>query len=408
MGYYGDMKRAGLYYWAGPGTIRMTHLKYPWDRVDEKSFMGAYDLDVLTDLKEKFKLTDVFVTYSWGFGEDVEQEDYEFIVERLDNFKELGLRVHGYVQGLNLVYEDYSDKEYFCRDGFGRLIPYQRGRMMTCPNNSEFKKYFLKKIEKAIEVGFDGIYVDNVNYGMFPIPVGGKKLVGWGCKCDYCTSRFNEMFGYKMPRTVEINSREYGDMIKMRRLVMKDFLEEVSLLVRKAGLEFGSNSFDPKYDTVEAYGYDLDVNNKLQDYLLFENYDIPARGKNNFHLRNFFEKYKKSFVVSYLDGIGRDGQFGQEVFDKIFTESEELGYWPCYKGTEYIDNGVWKVIEKDRVGKVKKIGIGRDAKKSIQRKLPFEWLAWVYEWSIPVLMRIYFENKVVRKLGDQIYFGVLA
>src|SRR5512145_311730 len=152
--------RAGVYCWAGPGTERMIRLKYPQHKVDLWSLWHSYDADQLCQAKEKLGITDAWVSYSWGFSERTEQADYEFLRQHLGNFQRLGIRTHAYVQGTNLVTAEHPDQDYYCRDYRGRLIPYHRGRKLTCPNNPAFKAYIHRKVELALREDVDGVFVD--------------------------------------------------------------------------------------------------------------------------------------------------------------------------------------------------------------------------------------------------------
>lgn len=75
--------RIGFYAWGGPGTIRLLRRKYHSPKIDESSFLHLYDQPYLFRLKKTLPVTDMWVTYSWGFSDSTEQPDYEFITQRL-------------------------------------------------------------------------------------------------------------------------------------------------------------------------------------------------------------------------------------------------------------------------------------------------------------------------------------
>ena len=89
------------------------------------------------------------MTYSWDFGDAIEEEDRRFLRSKLDNFRRLGIRTHAYVQGTNLVAGDHRDRDVFCRDARGRTIPYHRGRRLCCVLKPRFRALFLSRIERA-------------------------------------------------------------------------------------------------------------------------------------------------------------------------------------------------------------------------------------------------------------------
>src|SRR5258708_11865462 len=173
------INKIGFYCWAGPGTVRMIDLKYFNPKINKDSLMGSYEYDYLKEIKEKFGVTDFWASYSWGFSKNKEKEDRKFLLDRIDNFKKLNIRVHAYVQGTNLVYEDFKDKDWWCQDEKGRLISYYRGRKVVCVNNPEFRKYIKEKIMTLYGTGVDGVYMDNIQMGQ----LGISPSVFSGCNC---------------------------------------------------------------------------------------------------------------------------------------------------------------------------------------------------------------------------------
>lgn len=403
---------AGLYYWAGPGTIRMSKLKYPNTNIDTQSFMHAYDFEVLKKLKNSFNLSDVWVSYSWGFDENVEKEDYQFIENKLLQFRKLKLRTHAYIQGFNLVYEDYKDKNYFCRDFYGRLIPYQRGRKMSCPNNPFFVDYLLQKIKKVSKKDFDGIFLDNIYFGQFPIFVGKNKTTFFGCYCRFCQEKFQQKYNKKIPKTFVVGDAVWRDYLQFRVGVMSSFLEKISRVVRTSKKIFGTNSFDPRLESRVMYGTDVEDLKTFQDYVLFENHDLPNQKntqKNNKHLSQIIAGSNiPILVVSYKQGIGRDSEFSQKDFNAIFSESKKIGYVPCYKGTEFITNGTWHSLKPETVQPVERITLASlGHSRPPVKKLPFGLLLPLYNFLYNPLTTWQFESSLGRKLLGPIYYRAL-
>ena len=148
----------------------MINLKFFNPRIDNQSLMSSYDLDYLSKVKEKFGVTDFWATYSWGFSEETEKPDREFLLSKLDNFKKLGIKLHAYVQGPNVVYSEFPNIDWYCCDEKNRPITYYRGRRVVCFNNPGFQEYKVKQIEKMLNLGFDGIYMDNIQMGQMAVP----------------------------------------------------------------------------------------------------------------------------------------------------------------------------------------------------------------------------------------------
>lgn len=407
-------KRVGLYSWAGPGTIRMIAQKYFSPRIDENSIMSAYDYDYLSRVKDLFGITDVWASYSWGFSAKRERQDYEFLKSKLDNFKKLNLKVHAYIQGTNLVYEDYKGKDWFCSDEKGRPITYYKGRRMTCLNNPGFQDYVFDKISSMLKLPVDGIFMDNVVMGQIPPPFFKKGLpyIFAGCRCRHCQKKFTDETGYEIPKILTKKREVSEKYLLFRTKSTTEFVARASKLVRSNNFEFGTNSYDPKHNTKLMYGTDLGEIEKLQDYLLFENHSLPrARGqKNNKYIHELSLATKKPvFVVSYKKGIGFDKLFSQKEIDRIFAERSRSNFHICLKGSEYLTGGVWHnmYIDDYNAPDVDMADYGRISLRLGSRhllkliKIPF-WKRFIRRYYNPAIT-LYMENHFVRRAFQWLY-----
>lgn len=404
-------KRIGIYYWAGPGTIRMTELKFPGTKINHESFLQAYDYPVLKKIKTIFNLTDAWVTFSWGFSESREREDYNFIQKKLLNFQKLGIKTHAYIQGCNLVLSDHFDKDFFCRDSYDKLIPYHRGRKMTCSNNPYFVDYLQRKIKLALKEKFDGIFIDNINQGQFPIVVDGVATTFFGCKCKFCQKKFEKEYHYQIPNTFHINDSVFNAYVSFRSNSLMNFVKKISIQIKEKDKQFGTNSFNPLLNPLLFYGIDLKVLERLQDYLLFENHDLPRVEKGEIHsnygLKSLIlESNKPVFVVSYKKGIGRDNMYTQKEFDAIFTESQVLGYMPCYKGSEFISDNTWHAIEPHGLRFPQKIKIPQKTQR-ISKIIKGKKLLPLYNFLYNPLLTGLFESKILRHSFQWLYYRAI-
>lgn len=311
--------------------------------------MHAYDYDQLAVLQETFGVTDVWATYSWGFADEREEEDRRFLLERVENFKKLGLTLHAYVQGTNVVYEDFAYKDWFARDECGRLVPYHRGRKVTCLNNPDFRDYIAEKIRAMRGLGFDGVFMDNVQMGQLAFGAARKHMpVAFaGCSCLSCRITFHEETGFAIPRKLKRGDDRSLAYLEFRTASTSDFLAMAAKEAHKGGMLFGSNSFDPGFHTELVFGTDLKEVAKIQDYLLFENHSFPANGTshNAASERIAREVGKPVFVVSYKRPIGNDTAPTQRDLDLLFSESARAAFHPCLKGSEYVRKGVWHDLD---------------------------------------------------------------
>jgi hypothetical protein len=338
--------RVGYYCWAGPGTIRMLRLKYGHPPIDEGSLLSSYDLPALQRLKSVLRVSDCWATYSWGFAEATEREDRAFLRAKLENFHRACVRVHAYVQGPNLVYADFADRDWFCRDVRGSLIAYHRGRKVVCVNNPGFREFLAGRVRAACREEVDGVFIDNVWLGQLGLPHGRGRTRGHvGCRCEACQSAFRKQTGSAIPSPRQ-DPALFEEYLAFRVRSVTAFLRGLRDIAHEHGKEFGSNSLDPRLDTRFVFGVDLSEVDRLQDYTLFEALSLPnpAHVRNNHRvgaLRASGVLRKPTFVVSYKRGIGFDAPWSQEDVDAIFAESRALGFYPCIKGSEFVSGGRW-------------------------------------------------------------------
>jgi hypothetical protein len=180
--------------------------------------------------------------------------------------------------------------------------------------------------------------------GQIPIPSYSKKppFIFAGCTCDFCSRKFHKTYGLSIPKDFELNENITKQYLSFRTECVTEFLEMVANTVHQGRMVFGTNSFDPKYNTEELFGTKLTELNRIQDYLLFENHSLPNKKTNNSYITKLCKRLTKPvFVVSYKSGIGIDNAYSQEDFDNIFSEKSKGLWYPCLKGTEYFTQGKW-------------------------------------------------------------------
>ncbi|MDX1995230.1 MAG: hypothetical protein SF029_22800 [bacterium] len=326
----------------------MIKVKYFNPRIDEKSLMTSYDYEYLARVRELFGITDFWATYSWGFNDQTEQEDRQFLLDRLENFKKLGIRVHAYIQGPNLVYDQFPGKDWWARDERGRLIPYYRGRRMCSIHSEAYVAYVLAKIQSMTNKGFDGIYVDNIQHGQLGVPNMPGKLpfVFAGDYSHHARAEFRALTGRDIPHDFERDPELTEAYLNFRVEANTRFIGRLADAVHKGGMEFGTNFYDPKFDPKYIYAIDLDKKTALQDYILFENHALPSSdGKiSNHYIEQLIDQRqitKPVFVVSYRNGVGMAPQFEQEDIDNVFSEAAVSNFRLCLKGSEFTTKNVW-------------------------------------------------------------------
>ena len=352
------LDRVGLYHWAGPGTIRINDTKYFNAKHDYVSLMNAYKKSYLARAQELFGLTDIWVTYSWGYSEATEAEDYDFILRHLDGMKELGLTVHAYIQGPNLVYEDFPGRDWWARDERGRTITYYRGRRVCSIHHPEFRQYVVDKVNKMHGLGFDGVFMDNIQQGQLgiPLPKGVAPFVFCGDASPVAQKDFFEATGEHIPDDFEADPELTQRYLDFRVDTNVEFVTEVSEAVHAGGMQFGTNFYDPKFDVRYTYGLDIARMAAVQDYILFENHALPTSDgrKNNGYIEDLITELDiqvPTFIVSYAEGVGLEPQYTQEKLDNLFSEAAHSKFYPCIKGGEYTTKGVWHSLYLDNIQK---------------------------------------------------------
>ncbi|MFW5692411.1 MAG: hypothetical protein ACOCX3_03580 [Chloroflexota bacterium] len=346
----------GYYCWGGPGTIRMIGVKEFAPRIDEHSLLTCYDYDYVARVQELFGVTDYWVMYSWGFADATEAEDRRFIAERIDNFKRLGIRVHGYIQGPNLVYDEFPQVDWWARDHRHRRITYYRGRHMCSIHHEGYAQYVLNKIRGTYDLGFDGIFVDNIQHGQLGVPAaeGRMPFVFCGDYSPAARAAFRAETGQDIPTDLELDPDLTRLYLDFRARANEAFIGRLAEATHEGGMVFGTNFYDPKFHSLYTYGIDLKRMSDLQDYVLFENHSLPRHDgkRHNGYIEDIVAQHdidKPVFLVSYENGVGMAPQFRQEQIDNLFSEAARSRFHLCLKGSEFTTKGVWHCLYLDDI-----------------------------------------------------------
>lgn len=344
---------ASAYGWGGPATVRLIKTKYFSPQIDVDSHLTLYNYDRLAQAKEVLNLSDYFVTYSWGFGELADSFDFDFISARLPNFKKLDIRPHLYVQGLNVVTSDFVELDPFCHAPDGGLLPYSKGRSLTCPCNPNAIWLLKKRVLKAAQTQAAGVFVDNMMFGFPPALLQQDSASWFGCYCKFCQQEFRDMFGYNLP-VVCSSARSLQEYLNFRNTKMIQLVKVLSQISHHHHKVFGINCFDPiQINPYFSLGYRFKEIVKYLDYILIENHQLPSKTKSsNAHLQLLKKYGKPILVVSYNQGIGFEAKFTQRDYDAIYTQSQQLGLVPCYKVSEFTTRQTWHTTDFENLKKV--------------------------------------------------------
>ena len=99
---------------------------------------------------------------------------------------------------------------------------------VACPNQPAFRKFMHEWVESALYIGADYVFWDEPHF-YIPSWVKGKEGV-WGCTCDACKEKYQEMYGADMS-TTELTP----EVIEFRQKCIAEFLEEMFEQVTDAG-----------------------------------------------------------------------------------------------------------------------------------------------------------------------------
>ena len=154
----------------------------------------------------------------------------------------------------------------------------------------------------------------------------------------------------------QLGSALFDAYMDFRVRCLMGLVRELADQVHASGKVFGTNSFDPRLEPRLFYGTDLQELAEAQDYLLFENHYLPTRKRSNAYLQPLVDPLSTPvFVVSYKRGIGREKHYSQAEFDAVYSESQALGYVPCYKASEYTTKRVWHNLRFEQLQPVQQL-----------------------------------------------------
>ncbi|MBF0245061.1 MAG: hypothetical protein HQL31_07285, partial [Planctomycetes bacterium] len=124
-----------------------------------------------------------------GFGLESEAEEIAATEKMITNYHRHGVRVFTYIQYGTIMPETMLAEEPRAAQ-WGRVDwkgehdghPYEYGpqywRAKPCANQPGFRDYLLRCVDKAVEIGTDGIWIDNLNAD--------------GCHCEFCQDAFKK------------------------------------------------------------------------------------------------------------------------------------------------------------------------------------------------------------------------
>jgi len=349
-----------VYMWAGPGTIRINKVKFPGTAVDEKVHMEG-GLRIGARRLKEMGYNWAYCTYNWGFPPEIEHEDHEYFKRTVKEYHEEGLRVLGYVQFSNTVFDgSYLTKRWYAMDQFGNKINYYSGRYLTCPTDEEWKVHLTGIVKEIVEAGADGVFFDNVFGSWF----GFRP-----CYCDRCQKQFREF-----AKSLSLNVRGIPEYLSeneesrayliWRRKVLWETIEELAKLAKSINpnVVISSNSFEACLSKLAIMaGVDLRNAFEVQDWVMIENHQLPRKFKGlqifntmTYRIAHAHSKGKPVTSVPYMLGIGTDAVYPIRNYLQGMAEAYANDSVMVLKGTEYFHDGKWTLITDEKFEEVRK------------------------------------------------------
>ena len=341
-----------IYLWAGPGTIRMNKLKFMGVNVDEQVHFSAHQTDSVNIVVDSLYQNWIHLTYSWGFPPEIELEDWESFELATQEYHRRNTKVFAYIQSSNCVYSgSFQNKNWYAMTPNGKKVFYYSGRFMTCFQQQEWLNYLKERISDAINRGADGIFFDNLWYGLQPNSLFNTWLGGAGCYCKTCQATYYSETGSKLPTFIDLKETDSIKYIEWRSQKMTQIIEELSIFSRslKPDVVISANDYDPIMRPVKLiFGIDFEPLAKIQDVTMIENFALPKWQtepvkilvNNALTIRNtqpFLPENKHLSVLSYDAGIGFDPVYPIRRTLTGMAEAAALGCSMTTKGTEYHD-----------------------------------------------------------------------
>lgn len=341
-----------IYLWAGPGTIRMNRLKFMQVDVDEKVHFDAHQSSGAELVVKKLYQNWIHLTYSWGFPPEVEQEDWKSFETASHAYHQQGAKVFAYIQSSNCVYAgSFIKKDWYAHTPNGKKVYYYTGRYMTCFQNNDWINYLKDRILDAINRGADGIFFDNLWYGLQPNSLFGTWLGGAGCYCEICQQTYLNEMGSPLPIFIDLQKKEVLDYIEWRAKKMTSTFQQLSSFARslKSDVIISANDYDPVMRPVKLiFGIDFNALAPKQDVTMIENFALTnwVEKPENILVNNaltvrssqsFLPAKKHLSVLSYDVGIGFDPVYPTRRILTAMAEAAALGCSMTTKGTEYHD-----------------------------------------------------------------------
>lgn len=265
--------------WGGTGTRRMLKLTFPRLSIDDKNFDIAHSIEGAERIAA-MGFNWVFLTFSWGFPPEIEKQDWELFRAAVKYYHDAGVRVFGYIQASNCVYQgSYIDKDWYALDPYGNKIYCYMGRYYTSLLNPEWQAEVRTLIRTLVETEADGIFFDNpwlggVGYDVSEMPMGPI-----GSYDEHSKLAYAQVFdGAEIPLILDTKSPDAQQYLRWRTQAASRVLEKWVEVAKNLNpnIIVSVNNFDAiARNSYVSMGIDISGLADVQDVSTIENFAFP-------------------------------------------------------------------------------------------------------------------------------------
>lgn len=345
-----------VYLWAGQATVRMNRLKFMDAPVDEFVHEEAHQQLGAQRMAQEAACNWAYLMYDWGFPPEVEQTDWEDFRQAVQVYHAEGIKVFGYVQSSNCVYDgSYKEKDWYALDPQGKHFYYYTGRYMTCWLHPEWIEHLRQIVRGIVEAGADGVFYDNPWHGTDPMHFLGAWMGSAGCYCARCRAAYRDFSGAEIPTRISPSTDKASRVyLHWRAGQVTQTLAELSAYARSINpnIFISANDYDavmrPSY---LVYGVDLAALAEIQNVVMIEDFAMP-RWEGELLINNALTLRTAQALIGdtplstipYDQGIGFDGVYSPRRFVQAIAEAAACGASTVIKGTEYVEDGTFTLL----------------------------------------------------------------
>jgi hypothetical protein len=172
---------------------------------------------VREDLQELRDMGCTFVVHTFNENDMVFYQ--KTMGEIVEASHELGLEVYIDPWGVGKVFGGESFSNFVMQNTDAlQMVSDGKPAGAACPNHPKFRTFIREWVDAAVETGADIVFWDEPHFYM-PMWLGGRPDT-WGCRCEACQKKFQEVVGRPMP------IEEDEDVQRFKQDSLLEFLSE--------------------------------------------------------------------------------------------------------------------------------------------------------------------------------------